>query len=758
MKRLCSPRIALSFPAILLAMCPGLCAAQASLPQWPPAAQPQAVTEKTDLVAIPDQPVREFIQGTSDRPSVKAVSRQATLLINEGVTLAGKGASFSAQAKFVSALALIADALDAEQQTMSHTRALAAGLTALREAEDFAQSTTPTGGVISPMTAASRHLTPVLKASGNTNVSRLHALQLYYTYATSQLMTAAGEVPEASAALSYLGRLQLYLHDGVDRNAALAEPRALAYHQAAVLVDRKNYRAANELGVVLARRGQLDSAKSALLYSAGVEPRPESLKNLSMVYHKLGDKLSAESALARANTMSQRVQQASFSQASTGDSPIYWVDHPTFETASSAEEFGGEPQKVPASSDNVPKEVARDSAPREEGAMAKTLNLLKGSSESSSTAATPPAARSVRPAAESHVKSAVHAGDKRSPVTPASTCPHHGQPCPRDFLQPLPWEVFAQGEYIGPARLPHVPEYYLRVDDVLNFVFRLNGVPTNKPYTLNVGDIIRIGSMTIAAISVETPVQPDGSIMLPQIGKIVAAGRSMEDLRAELEERFRKFYTEPTITITPVLLNKTVEEFRQAISSQSGAFTNQSFQAKVSPNGMVQLPAIGSVSAQGLTLAELQREVELRYSPILQGVECTPVLSERAPRYIYVLGEVKTPGRFTLEAPTTVIQAIALAGSWNIGGNLRDVIVLRRDDNWRLMATRVDVKPALFNHKSLCSEDIWLRDSDIVIVSKLPIQVVDDIIELVFTRGIYAVAPFGISLSYFKDLSSIGQL
>src|SRR5256885_788978 len=30
---------------------------------------------------------------------------------------------------------------------------------------------------------------------------------------------------------------------------------------------------------------------------------------------------------------------------------------------------------------------------------------------------------------------------------------------------PIPWQAFAQGEYTGPARLPHVPEYRLRVDD-----------------------------------------------------------------------------------------------------------------------------------------------------------------------------------------------------------------------------------------------------------------------------------------------------
>ena len=77
----------------------------------------------------------------------------------------------------------------------------------------------------------------------------------------------------------------------------------------------------------------------------------------------------------------------------------------------------------------------------------------------------------------------------------------------------------------------------------------------------------------------------------------------------------------------------------------------------------------------------------------MPGFEITPVLTDRAPRSVYVLGEVQKPGKFTLDAPTTVIQAIALAGSWNIGANLKQVIVFRRDDEWRLMATRVE-RPA----------------------------------------------------------------
>ncbi len=63
------------------------------------------------------------------------------------------------------------------------------------------------------------------------------------------------------------------------------------------------------------------------------------------------------------------------------------------------------------------------------------------------------------------------------------------------------FQEYAQGEYVGRARLPHVPTYRLRVDDQMEFVFRVtrNEMPT--PYKLNVGDEVSIESTTDARLA-----------------------------------------------------------------------------------------------------------------------------------------------------------------------------------------------------------------------------------------------------------------
>ncbi|NIL97522.1 MAG: sugar ABC transporter substrate-binding protein [Planctomycetales bacterium] len=317
-------------------------------------------------------------------------------------------------------------------------------------------------------------------------------------------------------------------------------------------------------------------------------------------------------------------------------------------------------------------------------------------------------------------------------------------------MGPIPFDVFAQGEYVGPARTRHVPEYRVRVDDSISFVFRLSQTPSATPYRLEVGDEVRIESLTAPELNRDVQIQPDGTITVGQLGQIPAANRTIEELRKALEEAYKRLIREPTITVSPIDTNTRLEELRATVDRRFGA-GGQATATRVTPEGTVQLPGIGSVSAQGLTLSELKREVDARYAELVSGLDVTPILEARAPRYVYVLGEVARPGRYELEGPTTVMQALALAGSWKVGANLNQVVVFRRDANWCLMATKLDIRGALYGKRPCPADEIWIRDSDIVVVPKSPILVADEFIELVFTRGIYGVFP----INNITDLSTL---
>jgi polysaccharide export outer membrane protein len=310
---------------------------------------------------------------------------------------------------------------------------------------------------------------------------------------------------------------------------------------------------------------------------------------------------------------------------------------------------------------------------------------------------------------------------------------------------PIPWQAFAQGEYAGPARLSHVPAYHLRVDDQIEFIYRLTREELSRGYQLEVGDVIRIESIVDPNLNRELAVQPDGTIDLLYLGQVRVVRRTVQEVRRDLNEQYQRFYKVTDINVTRVKTQTRLEDLRAAVDSRffSGG---QGKLVRVTPEGTISLPSIGVVPAQGLSLDELKLEVDARYAEIVAGLEVTPILAQRAGRFIYVVGEVRNPGRFDLQGPTTVMQSIALAGGWNNGGNLREIVVFRRAEDWRLLATKLDVRGALYAERPSPADEIWLRDSDIVVVPKSSIQRVDDFLELVFTNGVYRAAP--VSLGY----------
>jgi polysaccharide export outer membrane protein len=313
--------------------------------------------------------------------------------------------------------------------------------------------------------------------------------------------------------------------------------------------------------------------------------------------------------------------------------------------------------------------------------------------------------------------------------------------------RPVAFQPFAQGEYVGHARSPHVSEYRLRVDDVLEFVFRLTREETSHPYLLNVGDEIRVESFTDPTLNRDLLIQPDGTITLRLVGQVKATRRTVEQLRQEIDAVYAKYYKIPAVTVTPLKVNTKLEDLRATVDARAGA-GGQNRQARVTPEGTIALPAIGNVPVQGLTLTELKRELDERFAAEVEGIEVTPVLLQRAPRFAYVLGEVRTPGRFVLEGPTTVMQALSMAGGWNVGANTRQIVVFRRGDDWRLLATMLDLRGALYGKMPCPTDEIWVNDADVIIVPKSPILVADDFINLVFTRGIYGIAPFNVGTSF----------
>ncbi len=217
---------------------------------------------------------------------------------------------------------MISQALDMQSGDRRHSEALAGAFRALEEAEDFIPRGTALEANLNMAILARGHKTPVLKDEDATKVTPVDALQRYYTYAQQQLIIAGGHQRNASVALYGLGRLESMMDKQSVGGLSRGAPQAMVFHQAAMLVDEGNYKAANELGVLLARYGQYEQAREVLVHSVRARPQPESWQNLAYVHERL-----EQHDLARRAT--HEAQLAAAHQLASGgyaDALVRWVE------------------------------------------------------------------------------------------------------------------------------------------------------------------------------------------------------------------------------------------------------------------------------------------------------------------------------------------------------------------------------------------------------------------------------------------------
>lgn len=315
----------------------------------------------------------------------------------------------------------------------------------------------------------------------------------------------------------------------------------------------------------------------------------------------------------------------------------------------------------------------------------------------------------------------------------------------------LDFEPLHHGEYIGPVRIPSMLQYRIRVGDDLQFIYVLTREKQLDEYKLMVGDELLVESITDTDLKrgdfiKGLTIQADGTIVLRLIGRVPAAGKTIAQLRMDVEQAYTTYQKNPAIDITPIKTNTRLDDLRAAVSNFAGVNGGQNVTAKVNPDGRIQLPLIGSIYLVGMTIEEAKREINLTYRQRLVGIEVEPRLVQQAPHFVYVFGEVTTPGRFEISQPTTVTQALAMAQGLKLGANNRTVVVFRRGADWRLVSTVLDIRGAHLGKKPTPADEIWLRDNDLIIVPPRPIRLFNNFVRQVFTEGAYGVIPPGLSL------------
>lgn len=132
----------------------------------------------------------------------------------------------------------------------------------------------------------------------------------------------------------------------------------------------------------------------------------------------------------------------------------------------------------------------------------------------------------------------------------------------------------------------------------------------------------------------------------------------------------------------------------------------------VRPDGKVSLPLVNDIQAAGLTPSELREQLAKRLAEFVPTPEVAVIVQEVQSLKVAVVGAVKTPGRFMLKSPATVLECLALAQGLTEFAARDRIVVLRQNGN---TTQRIP-----FNYRKVAEgsdqENFFVKPGDIIVV------------------------------------------
>lgn len=300
---------------------------------------------------------------------------------------------------------------------------------------------------------------------------------------------------------------------------------------------------------------------------------------------------------------------------------------------------------------------------------------------------------------------------------------------------------------VSGAAVENIPEYKIGPGDVLEVVYNIRYDRTDVPYRLQVQDRINVTFAFQPQFNTSAVVRSDGKVSLPLVGDVAVEGQEPAKVSQDLRRMYGRYIIKPEVTVSLEEGNVKIEELKKVITT---APRGQSKVAPVGPDGRVGFPLVGTLQAAGLTVNQLEAELNQRYTAQVQNLQVNVILNEIHYSKCFVAGEVERPGVYEMPGRETLLAVLARAGSAKNTADLGQVIIFRNDGLDRPVAIKVDLSQATDN--ALLATNIYIHPADIVFVPKGTIDDINDLISKVFTRGIYSILPFSSSFTANYDL------
>lgn len=265
-----------------------------------------------------------------------------------------------------------------------------------------------------------------------------------------------------------------------------------------------------------------------------------------------------------------------------------------------------------------------------------------------------------------------------------------------------------------------------------------NATPDTTNYILGPEDQITVRVFAADDIP-DRPAQiaNDGTVTLPMVGRVRAAGLTVEQFQTVLTTEYKKYFKDPQVTVQ-------VSDFRsQPVSVAGNVNAPGVVQLRGNRNLMEVISQAGGLRADAGDSVLLTRSLSEGPIPVpgaftdptgkysVAHVNIRDIMSGKDPqenitikphdvitvpraRMIYVLGNVTRPGGYVMTEDETMslTQAVALAGGWSPNAKLGSARILRASGGAEREQIPANIKKIMENK----APDLQLKPDDILYV------------------------------------------
>ena len=247
------------------------------------------------------------------------------------------------------------------------------------------------------------------------------------------------------------------------------------------------------------------------------------------------------------------------------------------------------------------------------------------------------------------------------------------------------------------------------------------------PYRLGAGDRLLISVFGHDDMRQDLEVLADGTVVLPMAGVVTVSGKTVSEVRQELEAKLKDYLVDPQVSVD-------IKEYRSQPVNVVGEVKSPGQYYLKGPTTLMDIVALAgwmtanagaeiiltrheAVPGKGVQVRRIvvRREDlvgsgQAQNNPLLQGGDVVTV----GPRqYFYIRGEVTKPGQYPLEEDPTLMKAISIAQGLTPFARKKGIEIIRMV-NGAQTKIEVDLK-AIEERKA---EDIPLLADDQILVPR----------------------------------------